>query len=110
MSLATLAADPDRCSLGFHLSQHPQWCSCSEMGEWSIFLAALKAARRSDGLIHQTDVRPRIRGRIEAKHIGTLYRRAVAEHLIAVDGWEDGTDTAGRNTDKPQRRYVWRGP
>lgn len=108
MSLAAvLAADPERCALGFHLSQHPRWCNCTEGSEWATFVAALKAARGADGSISQTRVRPLIRGRIEPKHIGTLYRRAVAEHLIKVAGWEPSTDATGRNTDKPQRTYEW---
>ena len=97
---------PNRCSLGFHITQHPQFCACADLGERSIFRAALLSAAREDGTIHQADVRPQIRGRIAAKHVGTLYRRAKTEGLIADTGErEPSNDVAGRNADKLDRIY-----
>jgi hypothetical protein len=106
--VTTLGLDrlPDRCAHGFHEQHHPSWCNCSEFGEWSIFVRAIKAAVRDDGTVHQGDVRPRIRGRIEPKHIGQLYRRARTLGLIEdTNEREPSTDAAGRNTDKTCRIY-----
>lgn len=101
-----LEALPDRCSLGFAEIQHPDFCNCADLGEYVVFVRALKSVAR-DGLIHQRDVRPIIRGRIEPKHIGTLYRRAKAEGLLADTGErEPSNDAAGRNTDKLDRIYA----
>lgn len=72
--------------------------------EWATFKRALRTAADADGVVSQTRMRPLIQ-RIEHKHRGLLYRRAVSERLIVPDGYEDGTDTKGRNSDKPQRRY-----
>lgn len=77
--------------------------------EWAIFLAALRASVRDDGTVHVNDTRPKIRGRIEPKHIGTFWRRAASEGLISHKGWEESTDSAGRNADKLARVYTWRG-
>lgn len=106
-----LKADPARCSdCGYHPSQGhgPECAPVAPASEWQTFLAALRSSVR-DGRISQTDVRPKIRGVVEPKHVGTLYRRAVAEGLIRQDGWEDSTDFAGRNGDKVQRVYRWLG-
>lgn len=108
-----LAADPARCSYGYDLAtQHPGLCNCQdgrEAGEWSIFRAALAGSVRPDGTVGVNDVRPKVRGRIEAKHIGTLWRRAAAEGLIRHHGWESSTDAIGRNADKQSRVYRWLG-
>lgn len=74
--------------------------------EWSTFVTALKAATGPGGFITQTKVRPLIQS-IPHKHRGQLYRRAVAQGLIKPNGYEPSTDVAGRNSDKPQRTYVW---
>lgn len=89
----------DRCADGFSLEhQHPQLCQCQSGDEWSIFTAALRQVARPNGEVHQDDVRPLIRGRIEAKHIGMLYRRAKSEHLLTYLRKEPSGDVAGRNT------------
>lgn len=100
---ADLAARHGRCGgCGFHVET--QGCRCPG-GEWATFLAALRVAA-VDGIVHQSAVRPLIRGRIEAKHIGTLYRRAKAEGLLVDTGErEPSNDVAGRNTDKLDRIY-----
>lgn len=103
---AYLAEQPDRCQHGYHLTlQHPDLCDCQPPAEWPLFVAALRRAKRVDGTVHVNDVRPLIRGRIAPKHIGTLYRRAVTEGLLAFIGWEPSTDAAGRNADKQARYY-----
>jgi hypothetical protein len=80
-------------------------CRCPG-GEWTVFVRALRSVARDDGTVHQGDVRPLIRGRIEPKHIGQLYRRARTLGLIADTGErEPSTDVAGRNTDKTCRIY-----
>jgi hypothetical protein len=109
-----LAARADRCEHGYAQVQHPIFCPCpgASVGggdEWSIFVAALRAAVRSDGTVHQSDVRPHIRGRIEPKHIGQLWRRARSSGLVRDTGErEPSDDVAGRNADKLDRIYALR--
>lgn len=103
--IATLANAPGRCEFGFSIEhQHPGLCGCRDGSEWATFLRALKTAAKSDGTIHQTDVRPLIQA-IPAKHRGTLYRRARTSGVIVEVGLEPSTDHAGRNADKLQRVY-----
>ena len=99
---------PGRCGgCGFHTAV--QGCRCAPVApssEWAVFVAAIRQAAR-DGEVHQSDVRPIIRGRIEPKHIGTLYRRAKAEGLLSDTGRrEPSNDVAGRNSDKLDRVYA----
>lgn len=102
---------PGRCSEGFAPVQHPRFCLCPAFGgtEWQVFVRVLKSVKRPDGTIHPGDVRPLIRGRIEHKHIGQLYRRAVGEKILEFTGRrEPSNDTVGRNTDKLDRIYILR--
>lgn len=100
-----LATFSDRCSEGYHLTaQHPHLCECQGDDEWSVFRAALRSAAK-DGRVHQADVRPLIRGRIEPKHIGLAYRRAVREGLLTEVSRERSNDEAGRNTNKWEPVY-----
>lgn len=99
-----LAADPERCSHGYHRTA--QACpACAPTTEWGIFTAALREAARPNGEVHQDDVRPLIRGRIQPKHIGTLYRRAKAERVLTFLRKEPSGDVAGRNTHHDQPVY-----
>lgn len=108
MTTLGLHALPDRCSLGFAEIHHPQFCACDEMGEWAIFSRALRSVVRADGTVHVNDVRPLVRGRIPAKHIGGLWRRAKTLGLVRDTGrWEESTDERGRNSDKLARIYEW---
>lgn len=94
---------PGRCVCGFHLET--QGCRCPG-GEWAIFTAAIRAAVRADGTVHQRDVRPAIRGKVAPKKIGQLYRRARSEGLLTDTGErEPSDDAAGRNLDKLDRIY-----
>lgn len=110
---ATLALEtyPGRCTHGFHPSQRT-FHDCPAMpaaptSEWSLFKAAVTSAARDDGTVHQADVRPKIRGRIEPKHIGQLWRRARSEGLVRDTGErEQSNDVAGRNADKLDRIYA----
>ncbi len=101
-----------RCAHGFHPTQRrfhdcPDLAPVAPPTEWSIFTTALKQAVRDDGSIHQADVRPLIRGRIEPKHIGQLWRRARSEGLVRDTGErEQSNDVAGRNADKLDRVYA----
>jgi hypothetical protein len=107
--MTTLALDTrsDRCTLGFALPQHPRFCACSDLGEYAVFVAAVRAAVRPDGTVHQSDMRPHLRGRIEPKHVGSMYRRAKAEGLLVDTGErEPSNDVAGRNSDKLDRIYA----
>lgn len=95
-----------RCQFGFAPTQHPQLCECEAPDEWSVFKRAVLGSVRRDGTVHQADVRPRIRGRIEPKHIGTMWRRAKDTGLLVDTGErEPSNDAAGRNTDKLDRIY-----
>lgn len=102
--LATAEGRCPRCL--YHVQT--QGCRCGDP-EWALFKVALAEAARG-GVVHQSAVRPIIRGRIEPKHIGALYRRAKAEGLIRDTGErEPSNDVAGRNTDKLDRIYALRG-
>ena len=72
--------------------------------EWATFTAALRAAA-VDGLVHQSAVRPLIRGRIQPKHIGQCYRRARTLGLIVADEPERSDDYAGRNAGRWEPKY-----
>lgn len=74
--------------------------------EWVIFTRALVVAARDDRTVHQSDVRPLIRGRIEPKHIGTYWRRAKAERLVRDTGdVERSDDQQGRNSHRLEPIY-----
>lgn len=100
-----LRGQRDRCSLGFHLSHHPHLCACVELGDWSIFLAALREAVGRDGLVHQKHVRPRIRGRIRPNDIGSCYRKARTIGLLVEEDHERSNDREGRNAGRMEPVY-----
>lgn len=108
--MTTLGLDvyQDRCAHGYHTTQHPTFCACTEMSEWVIFRLALSQAAK-DGKVHQADVRPLIRGRIEPKHIGTLYRRARTEGLLVEVTHERSDDVVGKNAGRLEPVYLWHG-
>lgn len=94
---------PGRCRCGAHVET--QGCRCGG-DEWQVFSRALRTAALPDGTVHVNHVRPLIRGLVAPKSIGTFYRRAKSLGLLVdVDRWEDSTDEAGGNTDKPARVY-----
>lgn len=76
--------------------------------EWTTFTRALRSVVRADRTVHQCDVRPLIRGRIEPKHIGNFWRRARAEALVVEVGHERSNDTEGRNAGRMEPYYEWR--
>lgn len=102
--LAYLTSLPGRCTTcGAHLET--QGCKCPGE-EWTLFVRAIREVARPDGTVHQADVRPRIRGRVEPKHVGQFYRRARSLELIEDTGErEQSNDVAGRNADKLDRIY-----
>lgn len=78
--------------------------------EWGVFTSVLRQVVDPDGRVHQGKVRPLIRGRIEPKRIGQMYRRAKSEGLLIDTGdREPSNDAVGRNTDKLDRIYLLRG-
>lgn len=110
-----LATRSDRCVHGWHVPTQgcrdctPVAAEFKATSEWGVFKQALRDATRADASVHQCDVRPLIRGRIEPKHIGQLWRRARTEGLVSDTGErEPSNDTAGRNTDKLDRIYSLR--
>ena len=102
-----LEVHADRCDHGFAAVQHPTFCGCQEMSEWVIFTAALRSAAQGRE-VHQRDVRPLLRGRIEPKHVGLCYRRAIREGLIREVRREQSNDEVGRNTNKYEPVYELR--
>lgn len=112
MSTLGLEKLPGRCVHGFAPEQHNTFCACTTgpASEWSVFTTAIRAAAASsaDGLVHQRDVRPRVRGRIEPKHIGRCYTRAIQEGLLVRAGHEESDDVAGKNAGRLEPRYELR--
>jgi hypothetical protein len=73
---------------------------------WAFFVRTLRAKVRADGTLHVNDVRESLRGRVEPKQIGLLWRRARTAGLIhGGDEWEPSTDAQGGNADKVARVY-----
>lgn len=104
MNTLDLHLRADRCTCGYHVES--QGCHC-DGSEWATFLAALTSAAR-DGVVHQRDVRPQLRGRIEPKHIGLLWKRARKEGLVREIDHERSDDTAGRNSHRMEAVYELR--
>lgn len=114
-AIAELAGKSGRCEHGYHLAT--QGCvvcvPVAPLGmvtptEWAVFVAAVKAVARPDRTVHQCDMRPLIRGRIEHKHIAQCYRTAkskVVGLLVDTKEREESDDAIGRNTDKLDRIY-----
>ena len=75
--------------------------------EWDLFVTVLRSAAR-DGRVHQSAVRPLLRGRMQAKHIGLAYRRAIREGLLREVTRERSDDEHGRNTNKWEPVYELR--
>ena len=76
--------------------------------EWATFLDALRIAAR-DGEVHQSNVRPIIRGRIAPRHIGSAYFRAIKAGLLTEVRRERSDDVRGRNTNRPEPVYALAG-
>lgn len=105
---AYLKALPGRCDgCGYHPATQGHGDDCAPVRpteEWPTFVAALRSAA-VHGVVHQSAVRPLIRGRIEPKHIGILYRRAKAEELLVEIGHERSDDAPGRNSGRMEPTY-----
>lgn len=90
--LLTLVADTDHFSIGL---------------EWGIFVTALMVAAGSDGMVRPNDMRPMLAGRVAPRRVGSFYRKACLEGLIApTDKWQTSDDAHGRNVGKPARIYL----
>lgn len=96
MTLDTwLKSQPGRCTgCGHHVAT--QGCHCAG-SEWDISTAAIKQAA-VNGVVHQNDVRPIIRGRIAPKRIGQQYRHALRTGLLVEIRREPSRDHKGKNT------------
>lgn len=107
MTLAAyLEKAPGRCQeCLYHIKT--QGCRCKG-GEWALFVSALRAAARADGKVHQSEVRPLIRGRIEPKHIGQAYKRAIREGLLTPVDHEKSDDEVGGNSHRLEPVYELR--
>lgn len=108
MTLTTyLAADPTRCQHGYAPNQgHSCRTGKVTAAEWATFTDALSRAADADGVVHQRDVRPLLRGRVEPKHIGSCYTRAKREGLLTEIRREPSDDARGRNTNKWEPVYA----
>lgn len=73
--------------------------------EWAIFRTALSVAADDDGRLSMNAVRPLIAGLVKPQRVGAFVHRACTSGLLVADGWDTSTDTRGRNSGKPQRRY-----
>jgi hypothetical protein len=99
---AYLKAQPGRCpGCGYHLER--QSCQCAT-SEWAIFTAALRQVA-VDGIVHQSAMRRLIRGRIEPKHVGQMWRRARREGLVTEAGHERSDDELGKNAGRMEPYY-----
>lgn len=91
-----------------------EWCTDCERKtfrpstEWGIFTRALHDAA-VDGIVHQSEVRPLVRGRIKPHRIGGLYRRARHEGLLVEVGHERSDDHEGKNAGRMEPKYELRG-
>lgn len=105
-AIEALALLPGRCQHGYHVTQRTLCGDCTPAtDEWATFTAALKAAVRADGTVHASDMRRLVGGRIEPRHIGTLYRRARSRGLLVEAGHERSDDVAGKNAGRLEPFY-----
>jgi hypothetical protein len=102
---AALRSLPGRCAGCLYDVKH-QGCRCVD-GEWSTFVTAIRAAAVG-GIVHQRNVRPMIRGRIEPKHIGQQYARAIREGLLVEGSPERSDDSVGKNAGRWEPSYELR--
>lgn len=103
---AWLTSRPDRCPrCGWHVATQGHAASCTDDGEWRLFVAAVRQAVRDDLTVHQCDMRPLLRGRMEPKHIGLAWRRARRTGLLREVGHERSDDTEGRNAGRMEPYY-----
>ena len=73
---------------------------------YPIFLAVL-AEVGVGGVVHQRDVRPRVRGRMESHLVGRCYSRAKADRILTEISRERSNDVIGRNTNKDEPVYAY---
>ena len=114
---AWLKTRPGRCpSCGHHVKTQGHGATCAPIApvegaitpeEWATFTTALRQVARG-GEVHQRDMRPLIRGRIQPTHIGSCYKRAIKVGLIREVRRERSNDVAGRNTNKDEPVYELR--
>lgn len=112
MTLETaLRSFPGRCpGCGAHIKTQGHSKACAPVApesEWAVFVAALKAAA-VDRVVRQSKVRPLIRGRIEPKHIGLAYKRAIREGLLVERTPERPDDELGKNAGRWEPTYELR--
>jgi hypothetical protein len=111
-----LRSRPDRCpQCGYHAPTQGHGSECAptapvdeKAAAYARFKAALRAAVDSEGLIHHTDLRPRVQD-IPHKWRGQFITKAKGEGLIVFAGKEPSTDAAGKNLDKDQKVWKLRG-
>lgn len=107
-----LKSRSDRCDgCGAHVATQGHGPDCAPIApadEWTTFLTVLREVA-VDGVVHQKDVRPKIRGRIYHKHIGQLYKRARNEGVLVQIDKEPSGDVVGKNTHHDSPVYQLRG-
>lgn len=78
--------------------------------EWTVYVAALKSCRDSDGVISMNRVRPLVRGKVAPRRISAFASAAIAAELVEYTGlYEISDDVVGRNSGKPIRTLRWIG-
>ncbi|MCL2611978.1 MAG: hypothetical protein FWD95_01960 [Nocardioidaceae bacterium] len=107
-----LRAFPDRCSgCGSHVET--QGCKCPG-SDYAFFAEVLAKHVRADGTLHQNDVREVLRHtRLKSSQVARFYQIAQAPGagrlLERTGGYEDSTDTRGKNRAKVIPVYAWLG-
>lgn len=59
------------------------------------------------GHVSPNRVRRALAGQVKPQYVGPVYRRLCLDGHLRPDGWEVSDDTAGRNSGKPHRTYLW---
>lgn len=108
---AWLRSQSSRCDqCGAHVPTQGHGGPCAPVApdsEWATFLMALRKAA-VDGVVRQAKVRPLIRGRIEPKHIGQQYKRAIREGVLVERAPERSDDELGKNAGRWEPTYELR--
>lgn len=106
MSTLGLERLPNRCLNGFDLGVQHRFCTCGAKpaSEFAKFVSILQSVA-TNGVVHQRDARPVLRGAIPPKRIASCYSQAIREGVITEIDRERSNDTVGRNTNKDEPVY-----
>lgn len=71
---------------------------------------AIRSAVRADGTVTSNDWRPLIPAWVYPRVVGATVNALTKAGVLTQVGWDVSTDTHGRNSGKPCRRYTFRTP